>query len=551
MPQNLYWDLQGTGMDFFGTNNIPRVEEIPTPGENELLAKVDAYSICASDIKMINLGNDYPLFKNRDFKKNPARLGHELSLSVALPGKNLEKKWPIGTRFGLQPDVYLKKERYCIGVNVPGGMAQYILLRSEVFNSDNGICVFPVNKNLSSAAVAQTEPFACVESAFKRHTRTEIGRKDDILIWATPSITKKYRIDIQFESQNIYLYDPQKKKNTYFNLICRNLNTIKEFPKQKFDSIIVLGNPIAEDMTYLTGLLKKNSIFCWLPQTSPPRFVDMDIANVHYGNISFIGAVDRRLSSAFNKKKYRYDYKPQGTLLISGGGGAMGRIHVMRALQHEAPPSRIIVTGRNLERLKSLNNTLGTLAKQKNIELITVSFKDKNYKDRADSIIEKYSVSDIVICAPGVEPVEEIMKYLSEDGMLVLFSGTRYGSFAKLPLGLVATSNFNITASSGSSTDDQLDVIKKINSGLLNPDINVAAIGGINNGKKAVQAVLNGKYPGKVIIYPFLENLPLTDLEDAKTLNKEIYNLVQKEGWSRKAEKLLENLYAQKKVELK
>ena len=42
---------------------------------------------------MIRMGNDYPLFKNRDFHKDPAILGHELSLTIEEVGENLKDRW--------------------------------------------------------------------------------------------------------------------------------------------------------------------------------------------------------------------------------------------------------------------------------------------------------------------------------------------------------------------------------------------------------------------------------------------------------------------------
>lgn len=66
---NIYWPFGGQGMDSFGVNDQPLTEELPIPKENEVLARVDAYTICASDVKMIQMGNAYPLFKDRDFNK--------------------------------------------------------------------------------------------------------------------------------------------------------------------------------------------------------------------------------------------------------------------------------------------------------------------------------------------------------------------------------------------------------------------------------------------------------------------------------------------------
>ena len=83
MPKENYaWYYLGNGIETFGINGKPSKYEMKLPGKDEILARVDAVALCASDIKMIRMGNDYPLFKNRDFHKDPAILGHELSLTI-------------------------------------------------------------------------------------------------------------------------------------------------------------------------------------------------------------------------------------------------------------------------------------------------------------------------------------------------------------------------------------------------------------------------------------------------------------------------------------
>ena len=56
-------------------------------------------------------------------------------------------------RVGIQPDVYKEQLRYCIGVNVEGGMQTYMLLHESVFNSDHGVTIFPVKESISYASI--------------------------------------------------------------------------------------------------------------------------------------------------------------------------------------------------------------------------------------------------------------------------------------------------------------------------------------------------------------------------------------------------------------
>lgn len=102
---NQYWSYGGKGFASFGTGERLSVEVLPSVKEDWVLVKVDAYTIRASDVKMVDMGNDYPLFKDCDFDKHPARLGKELSLIVIETGDKLKKRIVVGKRFGVQPDV--------------------------------------------------------------------------------------------------------------------------------------------------------------------------------------------------------------------------------------------------------------------------------------------------------------------------------------------------------------------------------------------------------------------------------------------------------------
>ena len=80
-------------------------------------------------------------------------------------------------RVGVQPDVYMSSVRYCMGVNVDGGMQHYILLPKPVFYSDQGETIFEVDKNLSYASVAQLEPNACAEASYRAWGRNEFDKE--------------------------------------------------------------------------------------------------------------------------------------------------------------------------------------------------------------------------------------------------------------------------------------------------------------------------------------------------------------------------------------
>ena len=541
MPKENYaWYYLGNGIETFGINGKPSKYEMKLPGKDEILARVDAVALCASDIKMIRMGNDYPLFKNRDFHKDPAILGHELSLTIEEVGENLKDRWKKGMRVGVQPDVYMSSVRYCMGVNVDGGMQHYILLPKPVFYSDQGETIFEVDKNLSYASVAQLEPNACAEASYRAWGRNEFDKEGSILIYIGPEGDQEYMLDKELEHKKVVIFSKGNKTKKYpENAVdITSLNDTWKEAENGFEDILIVGNIENEEFEDILEHMSDTALICWLAEQETDQMIKADIAKIHYGKNNWIGTTSKCLSDAFLEEKQRYELKDRGTLLVMGGAGAMGRIHTLRAIMKENPPSKIVVTARRRKRLEALLDDFGEVAKKHQVKLNIVAMEDPDWRKELRSYCKEEGFDDIVVSAPGTEPVENAVPFLKKDGMLILFSGTKYGSYAKLPVGYVASYGARINASSGSTVEDEKKVLRKIEAGQYHPDQNVMAIAGFKALKQAVEAVSQGKYPGKVIIYPQLDDLPLLDIHQIGDYDK-AFEGAQINGWNREYEEKL------------
>lgn len=542
--KNKTWYYYGSGMDAFGDEGKPIDSELIALGADEVLARVDAVAVCASDIKMINMGNDYPLFKNRDFQKEPAVLGHELSLTIMEVGEHLKNQWKVGTRIGVQPDVYMDHVRYCIGVNVHGGMQKYMVLSKSVFYSDQGITVFPVDDILSFASVAQLEPNACVEAAYRVFTRQSFEKDKCLFLYIDEQVNGEYRFDIDISHRECYVCGAIDKLNIPLTNY-HEVSSIQEgisLCKDGFEDVLMIGNPKEEIIAEIIEGLANDAVFCWMMQTPEKGYISCDIAKIHYSKINFLGCATRKLSDAFDIKKQRYELRPHGSMLIMGGAGAMGRMHTLRALLDEHGPNNIVVTARGTSRLQVLIEDFKDIAIQNKKHLVGISTESEKWKTEIGQHAPQ-GFDDIVVSAPGIDPVEKAVPYLKKDGMLVLFSGTKYGSYAKLPIGMVASNQARINASSGSTVQDEKAVLHKIMNHQLNPDKNVVGIAGFHAIKDALLAVHKGLFAGKVILYPQLDNLPLTSMKEIQESKTALGNYVTLHGWDREAEKVLYQTY--------
>lgn len=535
---NKAWFYYGGGFSGFGKNEKPIIMENKKPKANEVLVRVDAVAICASDIKMINLGAEYPLFKNRDLKEDPVILGHELSLTIIEVGSALESKWKAGMRVGIQPDVYMKGIRYCIGVNVEGGFQQYMILNESVFHSDHGVTIFPVDENLSYASVAQLEPHACVEAAFRLWGRSSFSGDRELLIYIDENVKTRYHLDMHINSSQIKVIGDVKKLEGLTNY--QALNSFEEITK--IEDFLIIGEVKADILDEQFKKLSKDSLVCWLSSNDVNVMVSMDVAKIHYSKMNFIGAKSTRLSEAFKKPK-RYEYLDGGKLLIMGGAGAMGRIHTLRAIMAKDGPETIVVTARRRERLEMLQTDFKQFAQERKKELRIVAMEDIDWQKQISNIIGKEGFDDVIVSAPGIDPVNAAVPLLKKDGLLILFSGTSYGNYADIPIGNVVNGKFQVIASSGSTTDDEKKVMQKIMNKTINPDDNIAGIVGLNELKNALIAVNNGDFPGKLIVYPQLEELPLMSLKEIKDDEQKLATYIEKYGWSREAEQILYEYY--------
>src|SRR5258708_29896635 len=160
----LAWPFRGIGIHNVGINGRPVVEPVPECGPGELLVRVDAVGLCASDAKMIRIGNQYPLFYGRDLALNPSRLGHELALTVVQVGEAWQGVYHRGQRLGLQPDIFVNGQRMAFGVMIPGGLTEYITLSHAILAGDEGSYFFPVQDKVGYFEISFFEPLTSLES---------------------------------------------------------------------------------------------------------------------------------------------------------------------------------------------------------------------------------------------------------------------------------------------------------------------------------------------------------------------------------------------------
>jgi hypothetical protein len=85
--------------------------------------------------------------------------------------------------------------------------------------------------------------------------------------------------------------------------------------------------------------------------------------------------------------------------------------------------------------------------------------------------------------------------------------------------------------------DDMQLVLQKTYSGELAPNRSVAAVGSLSAAKDGLKAVKDATLAGKVVIYPNIQEFPLTPIAELKEKLPSVYAKMNERGeWTKEAE---------------
>jgi len=168
-PTALAWQLYGAGLENLRLETVP----VPEPAADEILVRVDAVGICASDWKMIAQGEAHSRMRGRDLARQPTVPGHEVSLTAVRVGADLGRKYRVGQRFTVQADIYLNGENIAYGYKMRGGDQQFQTIGPDIHS---GGYLLEVDPRLGYAQAALAEPWACVYHAYHGHRPTQSVR---------------------------------------------------------------------------------------------------------------------------------------------------------------------------------------------------------------------------------------------------------------------------------------------------------------------------------------------------------------------------------------
>jgi threonine dehydrogenase-like Zn-dependent dehydrogenase len=568
---NLSWPLHGIGLDALGVDGAPTVDPFPVCAEDEILVRVDAVGICSTDVKIMRLGGEYPPLRGRDLAADPVRLGHEVALTVLDVGERWRGCYRPGQRLGLQPDVFLGGVRSGFGAVIPGAFTQFLTLGPAVLDGDHGSYVFPAADELSYADIALLEPWACVESSYRARRRLYPRVGGVLWIVGQPDDDRDYTCSLPCESGTVILsdappsliawarrgsaqiverpgagstFEPSRKGSTQDRAFDHLPDPFLEGCHRQIDDVILIDPTPSQVEEALAHLAPQGTINL-VDAERIDRPLPVDVARVHYDFIGIMGTPGPDVAAAYGPQRNRSDLRAGGVLWVVGAGGAMGRMHIGRALRMADGPRAVIATNRGEERLTDLRRSFAPVAAANGriFHALNPVADAERLAALIDELTSGRGVDDLVIVAPNLEAMIHAVDFVAEDALISIFAGLPLGNLLPLPLGNVYRHALQITGTSASFVADQLAVMAKSAAGELSPAQAVAAICGMRAIPDGLRAVADQRYAGRVLIYPQLTDLPLLGLSDLAGALPQVHAQLIDGVWSADAERVLLESY--------
>jgi threonine dehydrogenase-like Zn-dependent dehydrogenase len=543
----LAWNVYGAGLDHIGRDGRPESVAVPRPRADQLLIRVDAVGLCFSDVKLLRLGGDHPKLYGRDLAHDPTRLGHETSVTVIEVGDDLRERFSPGDRLAIQPDIYVDGRSTAYGYTIPGGLIQYHVIGPEVLAADDGAYVIPVDDRMGYAETALTEPWACVEASYTQRRRLAPLPGGRMWIVARPDDERAYELaatvagagSIVVSGASDALLSKIRAAARGSTITASSLD--EAAAGGPYDDVVVLGLHDPETISRAGDAVAFRGTINIVSDRPLDGPVEIDVGRLHYHYVAWLGTTSLDPSAAYGEERNRAELRSDGVTVIVGAAGPMGQMHIERALAMPGGPRLVIGVDLDAERLGSARAKLEPVASARGREVrIEALGSDPDALEvLVRSLTAGRGADDIIVTAPSGRAVVAAAAAMAPDGMLVMFAGVPVGTRVALDLSPVFLHGAQYTGTSGSRIADQALVVQKTFAGELEPRRALAAVGGMETAAEALQALMDGRYPGKIVVFPQLSGLPLIGLAELAG-DPEIGPLLGPDGsWTSAAEHAL------------
>jgi SAM-dependent methyltransferase len=312
----------------------------------------------------------------------------------------------------------------------------------------------------------------------------------------------------------------------------------------EFDDIVMLDPRTAESVRSASDALAFRGVLNIVGDEALDGPADVDVGRIHYHYTAYVGNRGPDVAASYGEARNRAELRPGGTAIFVGAAGPMGQMHLERALRMPAGPARFVAIDLDAERLEEAQRRLAPVAREYRRDLVVAVPRGDDLRTLIARITNGAGADDIIVSAPSAAAIADAAGALTPGGMLVIFAGVPVGTRAALDLSRVYLDGAQFTGTSGSRIADQQRVVDKTLAGELSPARALAAVGGIEAAADGLRAMVEGRFAGKIVIFPQLRGLPLTSLGDLAAGDAEIAAALGPDrAWNSESEALLFSRY--------
>jgi threonine dehydrogenase-like Zn-dependent dehydrogenase len=558
----LVWNLSGAGYQSLGKSGKPERWPIPRPSSDQLLVRMDSVGICYSDVKLIQQGGNHPKLKGLDLEEMPTRPGHEVSFTVIRVGRDLQDKYRAGGRFAIQPEVIQNGNSKTYGFNIPGGLTQYQLIGPELLSTDEGTNLVEVDQTLSWAEASLLEPWGSVIAGYdpKRIKPKTNGRMwiiggrtgldsygfseylelpERVLLTGIEGELKK---QIQNLAKDVQIRDLVEGEG-YASI------SAEYSGREGFDDIVILEPQSSQQVVSLISLAARGGKVNLVGTERLAKPASLDVQRIHYDHVSIVGTAGSDIAESYRSHRNRRELRPGGTAVFFGAGGPIGQMHLQRAIRMSNPPHKILVIDIDQKRLNHLQDQIPNVSQVGGSEVRFLNpFEDPgSLIPEIRKSLDQEWIDDAVVLVPDPGLMEDALSILKDDGMINLFAGTPSGTFISVDLSRVFLGNLQLAGTSGLKRHHQQEAFRMGKEGEIDLNDPIAAVGGMNAAAEAIKATEDRVFPGRIIIYPQLVDLPLMSIQDLfQKYPAMMENLGGRSRWTLKAERALMEIHGVK-----
>ncbi|MGB7582831.1 MAG: alcohol dehydrogenase catalytic domain-containing protein [Sedimentisphaerales bacterium] len=534
---------------------LNKSKPLTTPGPHQVLCRVEAVGLCFSDLKLIKQFAAHPRKAEVTSGITPAILqeissyvpadkptvpGHETVVRIEEVGKGVTKFQP-GERFLVETDyrwLPTAQSNSAFGYNFEGALQEYVLMDERVITSPQGnSMLIPAPEKLSASAIALIEPWGCVENAYASDETQRIEPDNTMLIVADVIVTPNDLTELfkQWGQPAKVIWASQYRPPEVPGVNMELCPEIARLTNSSFDDVIYLGaNPDRVEALFSKvgpqGLF--NIVLCG---ERFGRDVAVPIGRIHYAGIRITGTINYEPANSMKHIPQSSEVRKGDKINIVGAAGPMGTMHVIRNIYRGIEGVSIFAGDSDDGRLATLLKIAEPMAAAKNVPY-------KQYSPVKDKMPEGTDYA--VIMAPAPELAAAAVLSAGKRAIINIFAGIPDTMTAKINLDAYIEKQMYFVGTSGSVLEDMKRELAKLESGVLDTNISVAAVCGLNGVCDGIRAIENHSIAGKIIAYPACKGLPLTMIAKMTEKLPDVAACLSNGIWTAQAEQKLLERYA-------